>query len=258
MFKVDKEVFHSAGFVGKLGYISWDSDLFNKRIYSLSDVKIEPNLCLNTVSQDINDHFEFIEADLVITRIKQSDVTKINLLERLGFGFVELSYRPFKSLDNSEKVSIPKFTFRLVGKDEISLIAERSLGIFHHGRYHQDPRSDNALADERYKNWLLNAVVHENQSVLICALDGKSLAFFVIEDSGNKDCFLSLVAIFPEYQGKGLATPVWKALFNYLELKGYSHFSTSISSHNDAVFNLYVKLGFKFPEPEMTLHKWVS
>lgn len=258
MFNVDKKDLYLEGFSGKLGYISWDSELFGKRIYSLSDVTITSGLCVYTTREIIDNRLMYLGADLVITRIKQSDITKINLLEKLGFGFIELNYRPFKLLDSGVNSNNRDFVFELATKDEVSIMASRSLGVFNYGRYHQDTRLDNALADERYKNWLLNAVKVESQSVLICKFEGKPVAFFVIEKSGSEHCFLSLVAMLTEYQGKGLATPIWNALLNFLELQGYHHFSTSISSHNEAAFNLYVKLGFRFPEPEMTLHKWVN
>jgi ribosomal protein S18 acetylase RimI-like enzyme len=75
----------------------------------------------------------------------------------------------------------------------------------------------------------------------------------VIEFPEPKHCFWSLIGLAPGLQGRGLGKRVWNAMLHQHRERGIDTVSTSISSHNVAVFNLYVALGFRFPAPSMTL-----
>ena len=53
----------------------------------------------------------------------------------------------------------------------------------------------------------------------------------------------------PGLQGQGLGKIVWRAALSCLKSEGYHQVSASTSSLNMPVMNLYVQLGFQFPEP---------
>jgi len=99
-----------------------------------------------------------------------------------------------------------------------------------------------------------NAFKQEHQNVFKCILNKEIIAFFVVEYPESGHCFWSLVGMLPEFQGKGLGKQVWQAMLKYHQQESINTVSTSMSSHNVPVFNLYVALGFRFPEPYATFH----
>ena len=125
--------------------------------------------------------------------------------------------------------------------------------VFRHGRFHQDPRIDPRLGDRRYRAWMRNAFERSTQRVLKCLLDGAAVGFFVVEAPQPGHCFWSLTGLAPGLQGRGLGKRVWQAMLRHHQGEGVHTVSTSISSHNVPVFNLYVALGFRFPAPSVTL-----
>jgi RimJ/RimL family protein N-acetyltransferase len=76
----------------------------------------------------------------------------------------------------------------------------------------------------------------------------------VVEEPTLTSRFWSLVGLAPGLAGKGLGLRVWNAVLAFHHREGVHEVSTSISSHNVAVHNLYVRLGFRFPAPTITLH----
>jgi ribosomal protein S18 acetylase RimI-like enzyme len=134
------------------------------------------------------------------------------------------------------------------------LLAEMAGSVFKHGRFHQDPGLGAALGNHRYRTWLLNAFELPHQEVLKCLLGGEVIAFFVVELPGQGHCFWSLIGLAPGMQGKGLGKRVWRSMMRKHQQEGIETISTSISSHNIAVVNLYVSLAFRFPVPYASFH----
>jgi RimJ/RimL family protein N-acetyltransferase len=60
----------------------------------------------------------------------------------------------------------------------------------------------------------------------------------------------------PDKKGQGLGYLVWEAMMLYAKNSGCFNIKTTIAAANLPVTNLYMKLGFRFSAPEMTLH-WV-
>ncbi|WED22008.1 GNAT family N-acetyltransferase [Vibrio sp. JC009] len=244
-----------------IGYYKLESDsqLFNKQVYN---AKISRFIISDTT---LHEYHEFESelykkgVELLGLRIPQSDLKAINFFENHGYQYIEASYRPFLILKDIAHLNTQeKFLLKEANIGDSIRIAEAAGAIFSFGRYHQDPNVEDKLANIRYYNWVMNAFDNECQSILKCVSTKTDdiLAFFIVEYPEPSECFLSLVGLMPNYIGKRLSKFVWGALLAYLKDCGVKKISTSISSHNTLVFNLYISLGFTFPEPEITLHKW--
>jgi RimJ/RimL family protein N-acetyltransferase len=85
-------------------------------------------------------------------------------------------------------------------------------------------------------------------------MDDRIIAFMVVEHPSPAERFWSLVGLAPGLAGQGLGRRVWQTMLAFHHGEGVHEVSTSISSHNVAVHNLYVSLGFRFPAPAITLH----
>jgi ribosomal protein S18 acetylase RimI-like enzyme len=239
--------------------VPWDSKLFNVNICSLSDIQYRDRAQLLDFLLAVDNRATSLAAELLITRVKQSELFLINALEDNGFRYIESNYRPYLSLINATFPSSVGLSISKCSHDEVIALSEEVGDMFKFGRYHQDYRISNELADLRYRNWLKNAVKIDSQTVYKCSEHtGETVSFFVLEKLADKEVFLSLVGMMERFRGKGLAKSVWRAMLAFLQTRGYIKVSTSISSHNLAVFNLYVALGFTFPDPGLTFHKWYN
>ena len=192
--------------------------------------------------------------NLCSARIAQSCIIESIFLEDRGFRFIELNYVPH--LDDLHLAHIPSSEIEIApatsaDREHLIAIAERSFQI---GRFHLDPRIDSAVASRRYGQWVQRAFDNQNQRVLKCTHAGFIVGCFVVEMSEPSSRFWSLTGLDPEFIGRGLGYSTWTAMMRYHQLEGVRKIVTSISSHNIAVMNLYVKLGFRFSEPRVTLH----
>ena len=138
--------------------------------------------------------------------------------------------------------------------EDQELLAQMAGRIFKHGRFHQDPALGSEVGNERYKIWLLNSFSYPGQSIFKCIDNDEIVGFFVVEYPGESRCHWSLIGLAPGLSGRGMGARVWQAMMRFHQDEGMKSIVTSISSHNTAMFNLYVKLGFRFPLPKVTFH----
>lgn len=240
-----------------LSSVPWDSATFDTRIFDLSQLHYANTKGLDELLQSVEIRAVNLKSELTITRVKQSDLVLIHALEAHGYRYIEANYQPKLHLDNLTFKTLYALKITKCTPEEVISISEEVGDMFKYGRYHQDLRTPNELADARYKNWLVNALESSNQTVYKCIDEsGATISFFVVETGCLDIAFLSLVGMLDAFRGKGMAKSVWNTMIKFLQDNGIKTVSTSISSHNIAVFNLYVSLGFSFPEPELTFHKW--
>jgi len=235
-------------------YVPWDSHIFNKNVAQISNLKI---LKAKNALNDFELYQKWCsqkEIDLSSCRLPHSQVNESHLLESKGFKFIELNYQPI--LANLALLSLPASSIEIIEAEECDKTALANVAeiIFHNERFHIDPNIETNLANKRYRTWVENAFKQDHQKIFKCILNTEIIAFFVVEYPKFGHCFWSLVGVLPEFQGKGLGKKVWRAMLKHHQEELISTVSTSISSHNIPVFNLYVALGFRFPEPYTTFH----
>jgi ribosomal protein S18 acetylase RimI-like enzyme len=190
---------------------------------------------------------------LVTCRLPQEKLPECGFLESHGFRFIELNYRPTRSgLDNFAPDQA--ITIRPASPGDAAEITAIASDVFATGRWHMDPHIGAEIGDRRYAAWAGNAFRNPDQSVLTFLMDRRIIGFLVLERPAPSERFWSLISLAPGLAGQGLGRRVWQTLLAFHAAEGVTTVSTSISSHNVAVFNLYVSLGFRFPPPEITLH----
>jgi RimJ/RimL family protein N-acetyltransferase len=195
-----------------------------------------------------------IGLQLCSARFAQSRLEDSIFLEERGFRFIELAYLSY--FPDLSGVDLPSAGVDIApaaddDRESLSALAERTFRI---GRFHQDPRVESVAADRRYGQWMWRAFDDERQQVLKCVRHGEVIGFFVVEAPNATERFWSLVGLAPEYTGRGLGYETWIAMLRHHQAEGIKRIATRISSHNIAIMNLYVKLRFRFAEPEITLH----
>jgi ribosomal protein S18 acetylase RimI-like enzyme len=190
---------------------------------------------------------------LVSSRLPHDDLAAIGFLESQGFRFIELNYHP-KSNGLAAYRADDAVSIVSTGVDERDELIALAGKMFDYGRLHADPMVGARLGNLRYAAWLRNAFVAPHQDVLAFVVEGRKVGFVVVESPSPVARFWSLIGISSEHRGRGLGRRIWRSLLAYHHAEGVEEVSTSISSLNTPVLNLYASLGFRFPAPTATLH----
>jgi len=237
--------------------VPWDSQIFGVPVAQISELQV------HDARRAAHDYAQFARwcteqgIALCSCRLPAERMADSLFLQDRGFRFIELNYLP--RLNGIQAMQLPESDIQVLpaAAADRELLADMAGQVLRYGRFHQDPRIDPALGDRRYRAWMTNAFTRPTQRVLKCVLAGEIVAFFVVEHPEPTHCFWSLVGLAPGLQGKGLGKRVWRAVLDQHRSDGIDTVSTSISSHNVAAFNLYVALGFRFPQPSLTL-QWLD
>ena len=139
---------------------------------------------------------------LVSCRLPQDQLAECGFLEKQGFRFIELNFRPvLAGLGGfSEDAEITICSALPEDAEEISGFAAQ---IFATGRLHVDPLVGPEIGNRRYGAWAANAFHHPDQRVLKCQMGGRIVAFIVVEQPTPASRFWSLVGLAPGLGWKG-------------------------------------------------------
>lgn len=234
--------------------VPWDTEIFGFPVAQISDFRI---LHAGAAENDFGRFTSWAKqfgVTFVSTRVEHHQVTESLFLQARGFRFIELLYRPQINLEHMEPEPIQQFDFSHADESDRGELVEMAANIFVFGRFHQDPAIGPELGSQRYRAWMDNAFILPHQRVVKCAQNNETVAFFVVENSPDGKSFWSLVGMRKDLQGQGLGKLIWREMLCWQKSCGIQKVSTSISSLNPAIFNLYARLGFRFPAPQISLH----
>jgi ribosomal protein S18 acetylase RimI-like enzyme len=172
--------------------------------------------------------------------VKVDPLSSKKLLHEHGFYFCDTLIVPYCTPD----------VFIFIGHEgasvsrnyDIEELAEIVPGTFSHGRYHRDFNIDSKLADKRYENWLRQ--LHESNALFALMFEDKVAGF--LGYMGNN---MALHAIGAGFRGKGLAKYLWSVACKEMFEMGHEEITSSVSTSNTAIMNLYSSLGFIFRDP---------
>lgn len=233
--------------------VPWDTEILGVPVAQISELRVNDPVAAARDYQQFADWCAHENIGLCSCRVPAERVVDSIFLEERGFRAIELNYLPRLEQLQSRSLQADSLQVAAATPQDREQLAEMAGQVFRHGRFHQDPRIDPALGDRRYRAWMWNAFERPTQRVLKCLLDRAVVGFFVVEEPQARQVFWSLTGLAPGLQGRGLGKRVWQTLLRHHQAAGAQTVSTSISSHNVAVFNLYVALGFRFPAPSVTL-----
>ena len=232
----------------------WDTEIIGRPVAEISRFEVSDSKNAKTHYARFEEWRELQNIELCSCRIGHDHLAESLFLQEHGFRFIELNYHPeFRKLQQ-KKLSGESIEIKIANEDDRDKLAHIAANTFEHGRFHQDISLGPSIGNERYKIWLINSFSHPSQFVYKCMMNGDIVGFFVTEYSDNKQCNWVLVGLAPGLQGRGIGIRVWQAMMCFHQAEGMNSIATSISSHNTAVLNLYVKLGFRFPRPYVTFH----
>jgi len=212
----------------------WDDRVFNMPCYELTEITRE-SLAMT--------------CDVGHYTAKLDPVSDKSLLHENGFYYCDTLIEPYCRPDMFRPSECPDVD--IAYSCSLEDLLKISSGAYRHGRFHRDFNISSQLADMRYDNWLRDLYKEGNCLGLLYQKD--LAAFFGL--AGSK---VVLHAVAEKFRGKGLAKLLWSAAYSKLFSQGYAEVTSSVSTPNLAVVNLYASLGFRFRNPVDIYHKYVS
>lgn len=254
-FKLDNELVEPE--IPELGHaavVPWDSQYFGFNVGTYEPADLAGLPALSAVLEDrLRRWMRRHDVELLACTVPSGSNSWVSWLCNAGFAFVDLSLLAFaRRLTVLPPARIP---IRVaVDADEAALV--RIAGkAFTFGRYHADARFPRALADDRYRHWMRNAMSarSEREFVLVSGAPGTPTGFVhaVIRD---KVADLRLAAVDPTQNVGLLGTSLFTSALHSLVDYGATRAQARISAANTSILNLYSSLGFALVKPESIFH----
>ncbi|WP_353233655.1 GNAT family N-acetyltransferase [Diaphorobacter ruginosibacter] len=178
--------------------------------------------------------------------IKVDPLTPKELLHEFGFYYCDTLIEPVCEIQSF--VSYPNDHVEIRSNVALEDLLSICDGAFQHGRFHRDFNLKSSCADARYNNWLCQ--LHKSGKVYGLFYEHELSGFIAVE---NGKLLLHAVSI--NQRGRGLAKYLWSPVCEMLFNQGINRITSSVSTTNLAVVNLYSRIGFTFRHPLDVYHR---
>lgn len=205
----------------------------------------------------------------VQSRVGKDVFTALPVLQRAGFYFAETTLVPFSVFRKNDalnrfmaakasfvpaRYSLDDLKLTIMDRRDsaqyatVKAIAAES---FSDDRIHLDANCPKDIADQRFCYWVDDLLADE------------AVVFYLLEHLGACTGFMAckgedliLAGFAQRYIKSGLGDFLWLSVLEDMYKQGITQTHSCISANNTPVLNLYVRLGFKFKDPSVTLHYW--
>lgn len=242
------------GLLLRASLVPWDTEILKFPVAHIDKITILDNRRLDTDFGTFLAWRDDNKCRLVSCRLHHNQLVESMYLEQNGFRFIEVVLHP--KLENLSLIDIPDQGLRVLTAargdfPEVRKIAESA---FIHERFQVDLRIGPHFGNLRYGRWVANISSLPKQQLVTIWDNQILIAFFIIEVLDDNSVYWHLTAVAPEHHGKGYGRRTWRAMLAYHQENGQNAVSTTISSQNIKILNLYASLDFRFLPPEMTFH----
>lgn len=141
-------------------------------------------------------------------------------------------------------------------KKDINQISEIAKKSFKYDRFHKDPNIKDSTANEFYRIWGMNLLKRNKKVIVVKNRHGKILGFLGFYEEG-KDAKIDLIAVHPDYVGKGIGEKLVDSFLTYC-IDKYEFALTGTQSTNIPAVKLYEKCGFRLIKSEVTMHRGIE
>jgi hypothetical protein len=188
------------------------------------------------------------------TRIKPENHILRRALTNFGYCNTETTILVERGTNNFNPDNILgklKFTIRDYQIRDSEEIQSMAFNVFNYGRFHEDPYISVEHAKNRNKNWIIDLAT--SSKIIVGEINTTIFGFMAFSIEGNK-ASLQLGGVKSNFTI--YSYPFWEKVF--LEIKNryeVQRISSTISSSNIRILNLYSSFGFKYSQTYFGYHK---
>lgn len=148
------------------------------------------------------------------------------------------------------KISIYK---SLEVKEEFIALAQRA-GTY--SRFRKDDLIPNAKFQELYRIWITKSIQGSMADIILVYKDNTKIVGFTSINTKSKEPHVVLLAVAPEYEGKGVSFALMSAIENVLISKGFNAIWSETQGDNHKALSIYRRHGLEIGRANYIYHLW--
>jgi ribosomal protein S18 acetylase RimI-like enzyme len=254
--------------------LPWDSDVFGKRMGTISCMEIDPCVHAKQASDLLNSIIELARREgyeFLLSKTYTDNVQSVHLFEGAGFKLVDTlldfvwEKEDFASTRENGKETMREFEISFAEKrdeEELRRIAKSAFGG-HFGRYHSDPNISREKACSVYEEWISSSLKGYADYFLVAKRGGEIAGYSIWKKQSSLEAkyemgigHYSIAGISPKFQGKGLFSLLTSEGMALLE-KDIERIEGPTHINNYPVQRGYTKLGWRIVDAKHSFHKWM-
>ncbi len=259
MFTKETKVIRLGSSNLRYAIIPWDSDYLNNTTVEIESFSVSSSSILKKLFVQLHRVLHLKKGDLLFCKIPLEEYKKINILDTVGFYYIEQATTLDIDLSswNGNSFIFPnsdEYTLTPAASTDKDAIKDIAKSTFTADRFHLDPRIPKARADYRFEMWIENSFHNSDTVYKFIDTVGTIVGFFIVNEQ-NKYAEFRLAGLHSLYKGKGLGKMLYHHMYQILKEKKFKTIASVISLNNIQVLNVYMYLTHaKFTQPLIVLH----
>ena len=248
--------------ISSIKYLSWDSDIFNKKIglYEIHHGEYSDSYNKKLFEQ-IDEFCKKEGYNCIFTKVETTNYKNMHVLESCGYKIMDTIVTLKNENIDDYKIKLPdEYSYRIINNNDKLEVLDIIDNLYSYGRFFVDSNLDNEKVNELYKNWIINEIKNKEVDVLGIEKEGKLVGFISCKyrnicDIDEKQVVISLVGISKLSQGQGLGKILMKYDIDNAKAKKIKKISVGTQIDNIKALNLYTSCGFKIESSISSFHK---
>ena len=192
--------------------------------------------------------------EFIYTRVCSSDLLLRDYIQKLGFYYAETSIElNLNNLNNLKLRKLPKISYKLAEREDISTIKNIAKDSFNYGRFHEDVNISISKSKLRYYNWIDDLILQKAE--IYVAKVGDNIVGFNIQKSDYIEKETKLILAGCRVGAEIFTLSLWNEILNSNKYNEMNKISALISASNIGVFNIYLNYNFKVKNTYFGFHK---
>jgi dTDP-4-amino-4,6-dideoxy-D-galactose acyltransferase len=230
-------------------YLEWDTQFFGVRIGRLTGHRLTRERVTEAQSWcRVN------QIDCLYFLADSDDAATVTLAEANGFRLVDIRVTFERPLPKETEATPAIRAFRAEDGPRIREIARVS---HRDSRFYYDPRFPESRCDALYEAWIERSAGGWADAVLVAERDGVPAGYLSCHLSGPAGS-IGLVAVAPEWQGRGLGKQLIHASLEYFRRHGTTRATVVTQGRNLSSQRLYQRCGFVTQAMQLWYHRWFT
>jgi ribosomal protein S18 acetylase RimI-like enzyme len=253
MFELSYESLDHSPASWKAALVPWDSETFGFNVAVLEAEKPQTDLSTEELGERVRSYAKARNISMIIASVPGENQPLNLFLQRTGFVHVDIALSIQYSMSTFQSRA-HQIILREAKKEDVLEIADIAERAFTHGRYHLDDKIPENLANRRYRDWVLRTQMEGgSQQLMVAERQGCCCGFSILEHKKSQG-YLHLMALDPEWRGKGLGVEIIDLSLDYLKKQGADVVKSKVSASNRVALNMYFALGARFMACDHLLH----
>lgn len=225
--------------------LPWDSDFFGLEVGILTISGVSSNKGLDALLT--NSQFDVIYIFSKHEELKYWDArlmdVKMIFVKNLTPSLIEERIEP----------SIIEFEISQHNYTDLLELAYLSGSL---SRFKLDTRFPKGSFEKLYEAWLQKSIDGNNSMVLIELAQNTIVGFITLDFLNKEWAVIGLIAVLPEYQGRGVAKRLINRAQHISFQKGLKNLRVATQKRNQGAMKLYSSCGFNIDEETYVYHYW--